>query len=205
MLRQLTAPCTLNGTRNVAPGTRHARLIVCLLILTASCGEPGVTPIQSNVAADSADQILEGMTTKITKEGVVQSTVIADTAYMYSDRQMADLRVLRTIFSDAQGNQTAVLTAKRGEYYITRGTLEAWDSVFVRTLDGTNKTLRTNHLIYDRDRNEIRSDSAFHYESPTEVLRGNAFRSDPNFRNVVTQQPRGRQKGAGLPLEERNP
>ena len=155
--------------------------------------------------ADSSDQVLEGMTTKITKDGVVQSVVYADTAYMYSERQVALLRRLTATFNDAEGNKSAVLTARKGEYHISRGTLEAWDSVFVRTLDGTNKRLRTNHLIYDRDNNQIRSDSVFFYESPTEILSGNGFTSDPNFKNVVTRQPRGRQRGEGVPLEERKP
>ena len=173
--------------------------------MTIGCAEQGITPVRSNVAADSSDQILEGMTTKITKDGVVQSVVYADTAYMYSERQLADLRVLRSTFNDAEGNQTAVLTARRGEYHISRGTLEVWDSVVVRTLDGTDKILRTNHLIYDKDNNQIRSDSAFHYRSPTEILTGNGFRSDPQFRNVVTRQPAGRQTGEGMRLDEKKP
>ena len=186
--------------------TRLIRLFAGLVIAGMNgCAEQGITPVRSNVVADSSDQILEGMTTKITKDGVVQSVVYADTAYMYSDRQMADLRVLRSTFNDAAGNQTAVLTARRGEYYISRGTLEVWDSVVVRTLDGTNKILRTSHLIYDKDNNQIRSDSAFHYQSPTEILTGNSFRSDPQFRNVVTKQPAGRQTGEGMRLDEKKP
>jgi hypothetical protein len=48
------------------------------------------------------------------------------------------------------------------------------------------------HLIYDRDQNQIRSDSAFVYESPTEVLTGNSFVSDPGFKNVIVRpQPVG--------------
>jgi LPS export ABC transporter protein LptC len=185
---------------------RESRLLFCLgLLAGGACAEQGITPVRSNVVADSSDQILEGMTTTITKDGVVQSVVYADTAYMYSERQVADLRRLRATFNDAEGNQTAVLTASRGEYHITRGTLEVWDSVLVRTLDGTNKLLRTNHLIYDRDNNQIRSDSAFTYTSPTEILSGNGFRSDPNFRTVVTQQPQGRQRGEGMRLEEKRP
>jgi LPS export ABC transporter protein LptC len=164
-----------------------------------------VTPVQSNVAADSSDQILEAMTTTITRNGVTQSVVYADTTYMFTDRQVAVLRRLRSTFFDAQGGQTALLIAKRGTYQFARGTLEAWDSVFIQSLDGSNRTLRTSHLIYDRDQNQIRSDSAFVYESPTEVLTGNSFVSDPNFKNVVTRQPKGRQRGEGMLLPGQKP
>jgi hypothetical protein len=55
-------------------------------------------------------------------------------------------------------------------------------------------------LIYDASRDQIRSDSAFTYTSPDGVLRGNSFYSDPDFRNVVTRQPRGRERGKGVLL-----
>lgn len=174
--------------------------IAGLLWVVAGCADQGVAPAQSAVASDSADQILEQMTTTIVGDGVRKSLVYADTAYIYSNRQVASLRNLRATFFDEQGNPSAVLTAKRGEYFIARGTLEAWDSVYVVSTDGTNKRLRSQHLIYDRDRNEVRSDSAFVYESPTDRLEGNSFVSDPGFRNVVTRQPRGRQRGQGMLL-----
>lgn len=182
-----------------------ACLCAVLLALSSACREQGVAPVQSNVAADSSDQILEGMTTTITRNGVTQSVVYADTTYMFTDRQVAVLRQLRSTFYDAQGGQTALLTAKRGTYHFGRGTLEAWDSVFIQSLDGSNRRLRSNHLIYDRDQNQIRSDSAFVYESPTEVLTGNSFVSDPNFKNVVTRQPKGRQRGEGMLLPGQKP
>lgn len=187
--------------------TRPGAALSCavLLALCSACAEQGVAPVRSNVAADSSDQILEGMTTTITKDGVTQSVVYADTTYMYTDRQLAVLRRLRSTFYDAQGNPTAVLTAIRGNYQFGRGTLEAWDSVDVRSLDGSNRRLRSAHLIYDRDQNQIRSDSAFVYESPTEVLTGNSFVSDPGFRNVVTRQPKGRQRGQGMLLPGQKP
>ena len=81
-----------------------------------------------------------------------------------------------------------------------RGTLEAWDSVLVVSTDGTNRRLRSEHLIFDRDQNQIRSDSAFTYDSPSETLSGNSFISDPGFKNVVTRQPKGRQRGKGMVL-----
>ena len=167
--------------------------------LTA-CADRGIAPVQSAAVADSADQILEQMTTSIVGGGVRKSLVYADTAYIYSDRQVASMRNLKATFFDEQGNATAILTARQGEYFMARGTLEARDSVLVVSTDGTNRRLRSQHLIYDRDQNQIRSDSAFTYESPTETLSGTSFYSDPAFKNVVTRQPKGRQRGKGMLL-----
>ena len=49
------------------------------------------------------------------------------------------------------------------------GTLEAWDSVYIQSMDGSNRRMRTSHLIYDRDQNQIRSDSEY---LPSQKVRG---------------------------------
>ncbi|HEX9754171.1 MAG TPA: LPS export ABC transporter periplasmic protein LptC [Gemmatimonadales bacterium] len=170
-----------------------------------ACSEQGVAPTTSAVAADSADQIIEGMTTTIVADGVRRSLVSADTAFIYQGRQVADMRQIRASFFDVQGNQTSVLTAESGLYQITLGTLEARGNVVVVATDGSNRRLTTEHLIYDRATNQIRSDSAFVYQSPDGVLRGNSFYADPDFRNVVTKQPRGRQRGTGVLLPGQRP
>lgn len=179
---------------------RAAPWLAAALWALGACADRGIAPVQSAAVADSADQILEQMTTTIVGDGVRKSLVYADTAYIYSNRQVASMRNLRATFFDEQGNATAVLTSRLGDYHMVRGTLEAWDSVVVVSLDGTNRRLRSQHLFYDRGQNQIRSDSAFTYESPQETLTGNSFVSDPSFRNVVTRQPRGQQRGQGMVL-----
>jgi LPS export ABC transporter protein LptC len=168
--------------------------------LLAGCVDRGITPATTAMAADSADQVLERMTTTILADGVRRSVVYADTAYLYQERQVADLRNLTATFFDLQGNQTSVLTAKTGYYRILAGTLAGWGDVVVRATDGSGRVLRSQHLIFDRALNQIRSDSAFTYESPSGVVTGNSFYADTDFRNVVTRQPRGRQRGVGIPL-----
>jgi LPS export ABC transporter protein LptC len=173
---------------------------LCLASL-AACTEQGVAPsLRVASSADSADQILESMTMNIVREGVRQSLVVADTAYIYQDHQVAVFRNMRATFFDAQGNPTSVLTAGRGEYHIQRGSLEARDSVVVVSADAPYRRLTTSHLVYDRDRGEVRSDSAFVYEGPDGILRGRRFTADPGFKRVVTDQPSGRQRGQGIVL-----
>jgi hypothetical protein len=81
------------------------------------------------------------------------------------------------------------------------GSLDARGTVVVESTDG--RRLVTEHLIYDRTASQVRSDTAFTYTSPTEQLRGAAFRSDLDFRNVEVDQPRGRQRGPGVELPGR--
>lgn len=177
-----------------------AGALALALGMASGCAERGIAPVQSAAVADSSDQLLEQMTTAIVHEGVRKSLIYADTAFIYTNRQVASLRNMRVTFYDGTGNATSILTARQGEYYMARGTLEARDSVVVVSTDGTSRRLQSQHLIYDRDQNQVRSDSAFTYASPTETLSGSSFVSDPGFKNVVARQPKGRQRGQGMLL-----
>ena len=167
-----------------------------VLWMFAGCTQTGVTSRETGERADSADQIMVGMITQLTENGVLRSYVEADTAYLYQNQQTFDLRGLRLRLLDAQGNQTSTLTARQGIYSSLSGKLDARGNVVVETNDG--RRLRTQHLIYDKISNRVESDSAFTYESPTEQGSGSSFRSDIAFQNLEVTNPRGFQKGKGL-------
>jgi LPS export ABC transporter protein LptC len=179
---------------------RRTLVVLSLAVGAAACQEKGVEPVVQLGVVDSADQVMDHMTTSIVADGVRRSVVTADTAYLYQNRQVAEMRVVVAHFFDNQGNQTSILTSRTGVYEVSRGTLEARGSVIVTATDGSGRKLTTEHLVYDKAMNQIRSDSAFVYDSPTGLLRGNSFSSDPEFRNIVTRQPRGRQRGDGVLL-----
>lgn len=176
-----------------------ARYGLGLVVATiAACSESGVTPQQSAARADSADQVMTKMMTQLTEKGVLKSYVEADTAYLYQNQQLTDLRRLRIRFLDNQGTQESLLTAERGLYYSLSGKLDARGKVEVVTSDG--RKLRTEHLVYDKATQTVESDSSFTYESGTETGRGKSFKSDTKFRNLTIDQPRGFQKGKGVKL-----
>jgi hypothetical protein len=67
--------------------------------------------------------------------------------------------------------------------------MEAEGSVVVVAPDG--RTLRTESLRYDNPTNTISTNKHFTFDRGTEHLEGNSFKSDPDFKNVVTDRPRG--------------
>jgi len=153
-------------------------------------------PTASLNVADSADQVMYGMWTNVSDDGLRRSQITADTAYVYQVAQRMDLRQLRVVMFDEQGKQSSVLTAKQGTYTISTGSLDARGNVVVQSTDG--KRLRTEHLIYDRSLLQLRSDTSFVYESQTERMTGKSFQSDLEFKNVQINKPRGHQRGAGV-------
>ncbi len=177
-------------------------MLAALATAVAACGRPGVRPAQANVA-DSADHVMEAMWTNIIRDGINVSKVEADTAWIYQLRQVADLKGLKITFYDTTGAVTSSIVADSGVYNITEGLLEARGKVVASNPGG--RVLKTEHFVYHRSVNEIRSDTAFTFTSPGGNGSGASFTSDIGFRNIVTVRPRGRQRGQGflLPGERR--
>ncbi len=67
--------------------------------------------------------------------------------------------------------------------------MEATGNVLVVSPDG--RRLATESLRYDNATNQIMTDKQFVFDKGAEHLEGNSFRSDPDFKNVVTDKPRG--------------
>ncbi|MFL5402042.1 MAG: LPS export ABC transporter periplasmic protein LptC [Gemmatimonadales bacterium] len=157
--------------------------------LTASCEDTGVKPTTTIQAADSADQILEGFSHYVTNDGIRRSRVEADTAFFYESTQMNELHNVKVVFFDIKGDESSTLTAKRGRYRWQDGSMEASGNVVVVSPDG--RKLSTDVLKYDNATNTILTDRHFTFDKGEEHLEGNSFRSDPDFKNVVTDRPRG--------------
>ncbi len=154
-----------------------------------ACEETGVKPTAIVQAADNADQVLEGFSHYVTFGGVRRSRVEADTAFFYESTQLTNLLHLKVVFYDLRGVEGSTLTSRRGTYRWQDGSMEANDDVVVVNPDG--RTLRTQALKYDNAANTISTDVPFTFDRAEEHLEGNSFKSDPDFKNVVTDKPRG--------------
>ncbi|HEU4680276.1 MAG TPA: LPS export ABC transporter periplasmic protein LptC [Gemmatimonadales bacterium] len=178
---------------------RAVRYVLSLLsvLFVLSCEDTGVRPTSTVQAPDSADQVLEGFSHYVTNEGIRRSRVEADTAFFFEPTQITELHRIKVVFFDLKGAEGSTLTAERGTYRWQDGSMEANGNVVVVSPDG--RRLSTETLRYDNATNTIMTDKPFTFERGAEHLEGNSFRSDPDFRNVVTDRPRG-VTGEGLLL-----
>lgn len=168
------------------------------VLASAACGGSGADPIaEAFQRADSADQLMIGLRQQMTKEGVRQAYLEADTAFSYETRGHIDLLDIRVTFYASTGEQTSVLTALAGDYNMRTNLMEARGDVVVVRTDGSRLT--TSHLIYDQPRNEVRTDSAYTYTTADRQVRGDGFVSDPSFQNIQSRNLRGRAGGFTLP------
>lgn len=176
-----------------AMATRRQAILFVLSVLSVlsviSCEDTGVRPTTTVQASDSADQVLEGFSHYVTNNGVLRSRVEADTAFFFDPTQMNELHNLKVVFYDTKGAESSTLTAKRGTYRWQDGSMQASGNVVVVSPDG--RRLATEVLKYDNATNTILTDRHFTFDRGDEHLEGNSFRSDPDFKNVVTDRPRG--------------
>lgn len=186
------------GVRGHRVVSRHSalppfRLVAVFLAvaLSPACRDDGVRPTTTVTAADSADQILEGMDFNLTTDGVRRTRVLADTAYLYEATQLARLKVVKVTFFDASGIERSTVTSDSGLYQTRDGSMEAWGHVVGTTPDG--KRLSTEQLRYDARKHEISSTRPFIFDKPLQHLEGNGFTSDPEFANVRAGQPKAHQ------------
>ncbi|HXW96212.1 MAG TPA: LPS export ABC transporter periplasmic protein LptC [Gemmatimonadales bacterium] len=165
---------------------------IALLGAALACKDDAIRPSITVLAADTADQVLEKMEHLITNDGVRRTKVLADTAYVYEPTQLSRLKQVTVTFYDLNGNETSTVTSDSGLYNMRDGSMNAWGNVVATTPDG--RKLRSSELKYDSQTKKISSDKPFIYDRADTHLEGNGFTSDPDFRNVVTRQPRGGQR-----------
>jgi LPS export ABC transporter protein LptC len=171
------------------------------LLAAAACSDETVRPTRTLAAADTADQMLQGVEFLMNEDGVRRTRVEADSARLYESSQTVSLRRPTVTFYDANGVESSTIVADSGRYLMRDGSMDAWGHVVATTPDG--KTLRSEELRYDAHKRRIWSDKPFVFDHRDRHVEGNAFESDPEFRDIVTQQPRARQRpgeGGGILL-----
>ena len=162
--------------------------LVGALGATLACRD-GTRATATITPADTADQVLVGMSHYVTADGVQRARVRADTGYFYSSTQTATLRTVHITFYNAEGAESSSLTAREGMYHWRTGDMEARGDVVVVTTDG--RTLRTEQLGYSEARNAVTADGPFVFDGPNRHVEGEGFTSDPDFKDVVAKHPKG--------------
>lgn len=153
------------------------------VVLASACTTKKQPPVAAHSAlADSADQVMYNARMNLTDQGLQRAHLESDTAYFFDDNTRIELEKVHTTFFTATGEKNAVLTSERGTFNSRTNNMIARRNVVVVTEDG--RRLTTPELMYNQQRNEISSDSAFVETEPTRRIEGIGFRSDPDMKNI---------------------
>lgn len=132
--------------------------------------------------ADSADQVMYKAWFNLTDDGLARARMDADTLYFFDDNTRIEAENPHVTFFTSNGLKDAVLTARHGTSNTRTNNMIARKNVVVVSEDG--RRLTTSELLYNQQKNEISSDSAFVMTEPDRRLEGIGFRSDPNMKNI---------------------
>lgn len=173
------------------PRFRFGAVLLAGLLL-AGCGdeERQVEVAGPDLMGMGADQVMVGLTHNMTREGVLQGELRADTAYVFSDNSTVHLRSVDVTFYDDRGQPDSRLTADSGQYNLQTGDMEAHGDVVVRDT-AEEQRLETPRLVYEALRNDLSTDTTFVWRRGGEVVRGTGLLTDPSFSDVRIEQPSG--------------
>jgi LPS export ABC transporter protein LptC len=156
---------------------------VISILLAGACTTKKQPPVAGHSAlADSADQVMYNARFNLTDQGLQRAHLESDTAYFFDDNTRIELEKVHTTFFTTTGAKNAVLTSERGTFNSRTNNMIARKNVVVVTEDG--RRLTTPELLYNQQRNEISSDSAFVETEPGRRIEGIGFRSDPDMKNI---------------------
>ncbi len=156
-------------------------LFASLLVACTSKKQPPVA--SHSPLADSADQVMYNSRFVLADLGINRAQMHSDTAYFFDDNTRMEFENPIVTFFTATGAKDAVLTSRHGTYNNRTSNMIARKNVVVVSEDG--RRLTTEELIYNQQKNEISSDSAFHLTEPNRQVSGIGFRSDPNMKNIL--------------------
>ena len=157
--------------------------VAVMLLLAVACSSKKQPPVAAHSPlADSADQVMYGASFVLTDNGISRAQMQGDTLYFFEDNSRIESENPHITFFTATGAKDAVLTSRHGTSNTRTNNMVARGNVVVVTEDG--RRLTTEELIYNQQKNEISSDSAFVLTEPDRRLEGIGFRSDPNMKNI---------------------
>jgi LPS export ABC transporter protein LptC len=164
------------------------------VLLLAGCMEgPPRMVVDPDLEAMEADYIIFGLTDNVTRGGIREFVLEADTALIFQDSTVVLLRgnVTLTAHNEELGTEKAVVTSDRGRLdKTTNEMLAEGNSVLVIRSDG--RRIESYELRYTPGDNLISSDSATVMYNGDDVVEGTAFNSDLNFEQVVILDARTR-------------
>ena len=163
-----------------------------LTVALGGCGEPTNSTVASGDLQEiAADNVIFGMVSFLTANGIREGHVEADTAYLFADSARAKLHQMRIVFYNEDGSERATVTGTAGEWDQNTDRMTAWGDVLL-IVHADGRRIESAELTYDPNQDRIWSDSATVMTmADGSVTRGSAFESDMEFRNVRISSIRG--------------
>src|SRR4051812_5073048 len=98
--------------QTVSSRSTHVVLCAIACIASGACSPKTQPPVATHSPlADSADQVMYGVTFNLTDKGIQHGELHADTAYFFDENTRIELEKVHTTFFTVTGAKNAVLTS----------------------------------------------------------------------------------------------
>ena len=157
------------------------RLILFLIILLYSCSNDPEEVKEFIKTENLPIEKIEGAEMLQTENGILKVQIIAETIKRFQDAQpqLVFSNGLKVVFYNDSGLVKSILKAENAEIDKTNNIMTASESVFLTSSDG--KTLETEKLIWDENKNKIYTDNKVIIRTSKELIEGEGFESNPDF------------------------
>jgi LPS export ABC transporter protein LptC len=168
-----------------------------MTLATAACGSEATLPQSAAVGEMPADNVIDGLSHNLTRNGVRASALRADTAHLYQQQRRMELQGVHLTFYSEAGLQTGTLTSDTGDYHTgTRSFVARGNVVLITQGPQGTRRLTTEELHYDVPGDQLWSDVPFTLEEAGRTTRGTSFRSDSQFETWSVTQARTEDGGS---------
>jgi LPS export ABC transporter protein LptC len=169
-------------------------VFVATLLAVASCDQSRQgSVIDPALEAMDADYIMFGLTDYLTRKGIREAIVRADTAFFFQDSTAVLLsgNVRLTAYDEESGTEKALVTSDRGRLDTSTNSLLAQgNAVLIIQADG--RRIESAELRYVPDQDAISSDSATVMYDGDSIIEGTGFDADLSFERVLVRNARTR-------------
>lgn len=172
--------------------------VILSLALSGCEGESREVPLSPDLEAMEADNVVYGLEHVMTRNGVREAIVRADTAFFFRDSTIVMLRgqVHLTSFDTERGDEIADVTAEWGRLNSSNNALLARGNAVLK-IRAQGRRIESAELHYAPDRDRIWSDSASVMYMEDRIIRGSGFDSDLNFRRPTIRNARTERRSGG--------
>ena len=165
--------------------------MVVLVAMAAGCATDESAPAQPDALPEGIDQVMYGVRTHITRDGIRRARVEADTAEFVTDDEI-HMRPVTMHFFDEKGVATTRLEATLGIFHAVEQDMDIEGSVVMWNLL-RDERLESERMRYVHEENRMYCQTAWtlYRDGGGSVMRGDTCSSDPAMDSLRANVPLG--------------
>lgn len=174
---------TRSGSARIAPGAWPARLATLAALVALACLNETEDTAGTEFEEASADDVMYGVTHNMTKDGIREARLDADSMLMWNDSTHAWVMPMTLLVFDEQGGRRATITADRGRFDMSTNELMAVGNA-VLTIPNQDREIRTEVLNISQQSDRVWSDVTVVMREAGCEVEGDRLESDISFDQV---------------------